>query len=145
MPQEHVLPIVGDVAAIDEANVTRKGGSLTATIRKSVRAGLGDVSDHLAAAALQFAAGPSLVLLSGFGAAASAVRVRRLGGDSFEIKLDTGEPAEVDDLTAAFLRLKVEQFKRGELRLSPPVDAEGWRREMADKADRTRGCGAQGA
>jgi hypothetical protein len=133
MAQPDLLRITGDVTAIDRANLTRKGGSLTATLRKSVRAGLGD-ADELAAAAVDLGDGHSVLLLSGAAAGAQGLRVRKTGPHRVELLLETDQATEIDDLTAAFLRLRVEQYQRGRLTLSPPVDAAAWRLEMAATA-----------
>lgn len=57
--------------------------------------------------------------------------MRRIDDKAFEIRLDTGDAVQADGLTAAFVRRRIEQFKRGELELSPAIDAEGLRQEDA--------------
>lgn len=54
MAEERLLPIEGDVEAVADASISMKDGSMTETLRKAVRAGLGEVTDHLHSAALQF-------------------------------------------------------------------------------------------
>lgn len=140
------LPIVGDVVVATEVSVNTKGGSLSTTLRKGIRETLGDVGDRLTAASLQFASGESVVLLGGTaGSGATSVRVSRVGVNRFEIELENGEEEEIDDLTAAFLMLKTDQFRKGRLALTDPVTADEWRAEMdrkwkaaESKAKRTR-------
>ncbi len=132
MSNDPVLPPIfsGDVVASTEVTVNTKGGSTTAILRKDLRDTLGDIGTRLSAAALQFAAGPAVVLLSPE-RTGRHVRVQRLGDNRFEIDLDTGDGAEIDDITAAFLTLKLAQFKGGELSLSEPMTAAQWRAEAA--------------
>ena len=125
--------ITGDIAAAADVTVNTKGGSVTATLKKSLRDRLGDVTDHLAGAALQFAPGQSVVLLAGamVGAAAHMeLRVRRTGRNRFEIELEDDGAEEVDEVTAAFLRLKKDQFGKGLLKLSEPMTSADWRKKM---------------
>jgi hypothetical protein len=118
---------VGDVAAASGVTVNSKGGSLTATLKKALREKLGDVADfggQLAGAAVQFPGGPAVVLLSPASGLTSPIRVQQTGRNRFEIELDSGEGEEVDEVTAAFLRLKQQQFVSGELELMGPAGAE---------------------
>lgn len=124
---------MGDVEAASEVTVNTKGGSMTATLKKGLRERLGQVFGRLAGGVLQFETGQSLLLLSpGAGAGLASVRVQRIGRNRFEIELDTHENEEVDEVTAAFLRLKQAQFVNDELTLLPPVDAD----ELRAEADR---------
>ena len=131
------IKFLGDVEAATSASVSTKGGSLTATLKKALRERLGEpAGGQLAAAALKFGSGQSLVLLGG-GEHAN-VRVSRISANRFEIALDDQEDATVDDLTAAFLALKIEQFKRGETDLRGPIEAADWLagiEETAEKAE----------
>lgn len=136
MPQQkEMLTFVGDIAAMSDVSVNTKGGSLNATLKKGIREMLGEVGDHLTAAALQFSSDQAVVLLSGQrgAGAASSVRVSRISKNRFEIELDVGDHEEIDDFTAAFLMLKIEQFKRNRLSLLPAVTAEDWQAEMDEK------------
>jgi hypothetical protein len=129
------VPIVGDIVAMTDVSINKKGGSLSATLKKGIRESLGEVGDRLTAAALEFAPGREVVLLSG-GADADAptsVRVSRISKNRYEVELETGEDEEIDDLTAAFLMLKVDQFKKRKLHLLPAVTADEWQAEMDEK------------
>lgn len=130
------IQIMGDIAASSEVNTSRKGGSMTVTLKKPVRAGFGETQSHLRAATLQFDAGPELVLIGGRAERDNAVHVRKTGDNTFEITLETGAEAPVDDMTAAFLRLRIEQFRRNELALSAPIDADAWDADLAEKTSR---------
>lgn len=136
MPKRrHPLPIVGDVATTTEVSVNTKGGSLSTTLKKGIRESLGEVGYGLTAAALRFDTGEGVVLLSGApeSEASASVRVSRIGSNRFEIELNSDKDEEIDDLTAAFLMLKIEQFKKGRLHLTEPVDADEWQAEMDEK------------
>ena len=140
MPKEVELTqaIVGDIVAAMDVTINTKGGSMTATLRKALRDKLGELGDHLSAAALQFATGQAILLLrAGTGSATSSppVRVRRLGKNRFEIELETGDDEDIDEVTVAFLRLKEDQFKKGILALSEAATADEWRAEMDRKLD----------
>jgi hypothetical protein len=133
--RRHPLPIVGDVDTATEVSVNTKGGSLSTTLKKGIRESLGEVGYGLTAAALRFDTGEGVVLLSGApeSEAPASVRVSRIGSNRFEVELDSGEGEEIDDLTAAFLTLKIDQFKKGRLHLTGPVDADEWKAEMDEK------------
>lgn len=133
--QKGMLQIVGDIDVKTDISVSTKGGSLNATLKKEIRERLGKFEGHLTAAALQFSDDQAVVLLcGGSGAsAASSLRVRRISKNRFELELDTGDHEEIDDITAAFLMLKIEQFKRSKLDLLPAVTAEDWQEEMDEK------------
>lgn len=139
--ERDTVPIVGDVDTVMDVSVNRKGGSCTTTLKKGIRERLGDVGDHLTAAALGFGTGEAVVLLTGAtgGAGTARVRVTRSGRNRFEVALDTGEDEEVDDLAAAFLMVKVDQFKKARLPLMPPVTGEEWRAEMRRRFRRSQG------
>jgi len=117
--------IVGDVAASADVTVNSKGGSVTATLKKALRDQLSQKTGPLAGAALRFATGEAVVLLTGAGAA--PVRVRRTGDNRFEIELQGDVEESVDAMTDAFLTLKKEAFRLGKLELSEPMTLEEWR------------------
>ena len=133
--EKEPLPIVGDVSTVTNVSVNTRGGSLSATLKKGIRESLGEVGERLTAASLQFASGEAVVLLrGGAGRGASrSVRVSRISKNRFEVELETGEETEIDDLTAAFLLLKIDQFKKNKLLLVPPVTAAEWQAEMGEK------------
>jgi hypothetical protein len=129
-------PITGDIAAAADVTINTKGGSVTATLKKSLRETLGELSGHLTGAAVRFASGQAIVLLASAsrGAEASpAFRVRKISRNRFEITLEADDEEEVDEVTAAFLRLKKDQFEKGKLRLSERMSAADWRRKTAEE------------
>ncbi|MDE8652825.1 hypothetical protein [Novosphingobium album (ex Liu et al. 2023)] len=122
--------ITGDIAAAADVTVNSKGGSATATLKKVLRDRLGRMGNHLSGAALQFANGQAIVLLAGAATdapAAGEVRVRQTGRNRFEIELDEDGADEIDEVTASFLRLKKDQFEKGQLKLSAPMSASDWK------------------
>lgn len=130
--EDRAAPAIrGDVQALAEVAVHAGSGSLTATLRKPLREALGTVGERLAGAALRFEAGPGVVLLGAPGEA--ALRVQRLGPNRFEITLDTGADVEVDEATAAFLALKLDQLRAGRLDLTPPMTPAELRAATAAK------------
>jgi len=137
MSKAHAGVITGDVAASTDVTINKKGGSVTATLKKSLRDSLGDLGESVAAATVEFSTGQAILLLSGVpGAAektAAEVHVRKVGPNRFEIELDTDEDEEVDEVTAAFLRLKIDQFTKGGLKLAEPVTADRWRTRVSTK------------
>src|ERR1700681_2708531 len=101
--------ILGDVVAREDVTVNTKGGSMTATLKKPLREKLGELGTSLSGAAVEFASGQAVVLLSRVPGAANAdlpVRVRKVGLNRFEIGIESDDDEEVDEVTAAFLRLK---------------------------------------
>ncbi len=132
--------ITGDVEAITVVTVNTKGGSMTATLKKALREKLGEFGGRLTGAAVQFATGQAILLLSPSGGSSSIapVRVHRIGKNRFEIELATGEDEEIDNVTAAFLQLKQDQFEKGELALMPSVNADQWRIETEENMDAAR-------
>lgn len=135
---EHYEPvlIVGEGLVFTELTVNTKGGAMSAILKKAIRESLGEVGGRLGAASLTFDSGPSIVLLTGANvadAAATQVRVSRVGKSRFVVDLETGDAAEIDEMTDAFIRLKIEQFKREQLELLPAVTADEWQAEMDEK------------
>ena len=137
MAQVELNPIVGDVAVTSDVTLNTKGGSVTATLRKSLAQRLGEARTRLSGAALQFSNGQAMVILAGGGEAKlKSFHVRRVSQDRFEIALEDSEAVELHTVAAAFLRLKVDQFQRDVLELSDPKSADEWRRKTtADFAD----------
>jgi hypothetical protein len=118
----HAQPISGDVGIIGRVRVNEKGGSMSAILKKPLRERLGEVLDHLDAASLDFGDGSVALLLRADGG--TPVHVRSIGGKRFEISIQDDDDEDVDELTAAFLRLKIDQFKKGRVELSSPYTAE---------------------
>jgi hypothetical protein len=128
--------ILGDVVAREDVTINTKGGSMTATLKKPLREKLGELGASLSAAAVEFASGQAVVLLSRVPGAANTdlpVRVRKVGLNRFEIGIESDGDEEADEVTAAFLRLKKDLFGKGRLRLLEPVTAAEWRAEMDAK------------
>src|SRR5690606_20903547 len=133
MPRQTSEFIIGDVTAVDEATVNSASGSLTATLRRSVRAGFENVS-RLASAAFRFDDGTHAVLLTDAQpvSATATVRISHAGHNRFLVERETGEEPGIDDLTAALVQLRRAEFRRGLLDLPAPVDAEGWARHVEE-------------
>ena len=125
---------MGDIAVRADVTVNKKGGSLTATLKKSLRDRLGETGARLSAAAVEFGTGQTVLLLSrSLGERDVPVHVRKVGENRFEIEAlgDTG--VEIDEVTAAFLRLKRDLFTKGKLEISGPLSADDWRATMDAK------------
>lgn len=138
-PEPTPSVIIGDVVATAEVRVNTKGGSMTATLKKPIRERLGEIGSRLVAAAVEFTAGQPVLLLSpGASAGSLPLRVRRVSERLFEIELGSGEEDEVDEVTAAFLRLKQSRFVTDDLDLAPPVSGDQWRAEMDGKTAHAR-------
>jgi hypothetical protein len=145
-PKSRFSPISGDVDMVQDVRVNAKGGSWSAILKKPIRQRLGDISDHVCAAGVEFGDGSGIVLLRADGQ--PPVVVRSLGARRFEISIEAADDEEIDELTAAFLRLKIDQFKSGLAQLSPPYTAESlgslvaeiepFEHEVAAKLERTR-------
>jgi hypothetical protein len=131
MASAELSQITGDIAASADVTIHTKGGSVTATLKKALRDRLGTLKDHHPGAALQFANGQSVVLLVGASDAprGGAFRVHRINSNRFEIVFEDESEPDVDPVTAAFLHLKSDQFRKGVLRLSEPMTAEDWRQQ----------------
>ena len=130
--------ILGDVIARENVRISKKGGSMTAILKKPLRETLGDVGSFLSAATVEFATGQTLVLLSGApddGATDSPVHVRKVGLNRFEIEIEAIGYEEVDEITAAFLRLNRDLFAKGKLGISKRMTAADWRDEMNPKIE----------
>lgn len=115
----------GDVEAATSVRVNRKGGSLTAILKKALADRLGSETKSLAAASIDLGSGRS-ILLMGAAELADRIRVHRSGSDRVELYVEEEGDLEVDGVAAAFLRLKTNQFERGQLNLSRPIDAQTW-------------------
>ena len=126
--------IVGDVKSVSVKVV--KGGHLAAEI-KPLAKGVTVRNDRLEGAALQFASGAPVVLLSGHDSGGEALSVKRAGANRYVIAREGPKDVKVDSVEAAFLRLKIEQFASGELNLSSAMTAKTWgglARERAEPA-----------
>lgn len=123
--KQRLKPISGDVNVVEDIRVNVKGGSMSAILRKPIRERLGDITNHVCAATVDFEDGSGIVLLRAEQDA--PVFVRSLGAKRFEITLGSNDDEEVDELTAAFLRLKADQFTKGLVRLSRPYTVESFR------------------
>jgi hypothetical protein len=133
MAPVELSPIIGDIAASADVTIHTKGGSVTATLKKPLRDTLGALQDHHPGAALQFANGQSVVLLVGASnePQGGAFRVHRINSNRYEIVFEDESEQDVDPVTAAFLHLKSDQFRKGMLRLSEPMTAEDWRKQTS--------------
>jgi hypothetical protein len=114
-----------------DLTVNSKGGSMTVTLKKPLRELLGQTNGHVTAFSLTFAPGKSAVVLMGPDVA-DATEVRQLGSGAFEISFET-EAREVDTLTAAFIRLQIDQLEKEKLPLTEPQTADQWSAEMRSK------------
>lgn len=120
--------IIGDVSATADVTLNSKGGSTTATLKKVLRDRLAISDRRLTGAAIEFEDGNNMLVLAGRDGSTGAFTVRKTGRNRFEIELDTGSGREIGDIEAAFLRLKLAQFKRGVLPLSAPMTSVAWKR-----------------
>jgi hypothetical protein len=120
-----VAGFLGDVEAQEAVRVNRKGGSWTAIIRKRLAERLGMGSDRFTAATVDLGADRSLLLM-GNAEMAGSVRIQRSGRGRVEVFVEGDGDVELDDVDAAFLRLKTSEFERGRLALSGPVSARDW-------------------
>lgn len=128
--------IIGDVVATEIVTVNNKGGSVAAILKKPLRERLGaGTAEPLSGAAVEFETGQTVVLLSrqaGTEGGVSTLRVRKVGANRFEIGIAANDE-DIDGVTAAFLRLKMDLFEKGKLHLDDPLTAEEWRAEMHQK------------
>jgi len=132
--------IVGDVAALADVSVHQRGGSLTATLKKSLSARLDSDTQSLSGALVDFETGQSVIILSGPSdtGAAAPVQVRRVGLNRFEIAIDDGRDVEADPVTAAFVQLQVALLKRGKLPLGEVFTPDAWDAAIDAKLARAR-------
>lgn len=133
MRRQWVPMFGGDIAATADVNITTKGGSTNATIKKPLRERVfrHATSEKTVAhgAALEFTDGRGVVLLT----EDAPVRVDKLGADRYVIRLNVEDGTEVDPVTEAFLVLKAKQFEEQSLDVMAPIDGDAWRTEMAEK------------
>lgn len=123
-PQVGERPLfVGDVETQSSVTVNRKGGSLTAILKKNLADKLRLGDKHVSAATVDIGSGKS-VLLMGVDEDLEQLQVIRRGVNTFEVLLaDTGE-AQIDPVAEAFLALKTAQFERGWWDHSGPLTAD---------------------
>src|SRR5690606_19156299 len=96
---------IGDVDAQSVLKVNRKGGSITATLKKAITDHLNLSDDHLVAAVVDLGLDRTILLL-GADPLPGDLQVIRRGGNSVEIVADDDGDVEVDPITEAFLALK---------------------------------------
>ncbi len=129
---------VGDVGAQASVTVNKKGGSLTAILKKILTDKLSLLGGRVSAATIELGSGQSVLLL-GADEDLGQLQVIRRGENAFEVVAADSEDAEVDSVTEAFLALKTAQFERGQLDLSGPLsaeDVEALGAESFEKAER---------
>lgn len=125
---------IGDVAKATPVKVEPRAGNLVANLQA-----LGEHmkvrNQLLNGAALQFEDGQSVVLLSGADAKDRRLVITKTGIDRYEIVRDGAEDVRVDEVETAFLRLKINQFVSGKLKLSAPMDAKAWKATMRQRLE----------
>ncbi|MFT4100628.1 MAG: hypothetical protein QM674_06240 [Burkholderiaceae bacterium] len=125
-PSSHFAASVSGDVTVEQTRLNTKGGSMTATLKKTLRAAFDQGTDMAVGARLDFGTLGSLVLLAPGGAEGAQqhlghIRVTRMHDRRFMVDL-VDDGAEINDpMTQAFLTMIVEQFKRGERAL---VDRE---------------------
>jgi hypothetical protein len=109
--------ISGDVI-VDEVSLNQKGGSLTATLKKPIRAGLDIAAGHLSGALLKFAGGVTCVLMAPAEKSPKEdetprFRVTRVSPHRFVVDLVEEQTAGVDRMTQAVLTTIQAQIEAG--------------------------------
>ncbi|WP_339828930.1 hypothetical protein [uncultured Parvibaculum sp.] len=117
----------GDIDAQASITVNRKGGSLTAILKKILADKIGLRGNRLSAATVDIGSGHSVLLMMGARVASGHVKVLRSGKNRVELVATNDDEVEIDDVTEAFLNLKIAQFKKGGLNLTGPVSPEDWK------------------
>jgi len=139
-PADATPTITGDVV-VEEVTLNRKGGSLTATLKRGIRAGLNADPGLFYGARLDFAAGGACVLMApaakSAGAASEAdtprFHVTRVSPHRFVVDLvDDGAPV-VDPMTEALLIILREQVKAGQRKIVPADDSAGMFASIREK------------
>lgn len=113
--------------------VGRRGTTAVASMQRGLLEQANLKGQKLTGAALRFEDGDGLVILGG-----SKFTVRKIGLNRAEITSGGAPEVEVDEIEAAFARMKVAQFANGDAVLAPPLDAGQWRRTMDDRLAEAR-------
>lgn len=131
--------IVGDVASTSDVRLEANGMFVTASLNRKMGSPLlkqGKFA-HYTGARVDLDNG-NFVILSGEPKKGNDVVVRRVGKNSVYISMSGGDVVEVDDVEAAFLRLKLNDFSRGEVELSGPMTASEWRGSIGPRLSEAR-------
>lgn len=143
MPESTRAKIVGDVQRTAEFRIRGAARGLHGVYDLAGKLNVlnfwvGHRKRTLEGAALPFDDGTGIVLLTGKNLRDPTVSVRKTGHDSYLISRQGAAEARVDDVEAAFLRLKVEEFAAGKLDLGPPQTPRRWAESMRQKLDSAR-------
>lgn len=137
---ESVATITGDVT-VDDVTLNIKGGSLTAVLKKAIRAGLDMDARHCFGAKLDFAEGASCILMAAaeIGAQqrrsnAPKFRVTRVSSRRFVVDLVDNKLAPVEPLTQALLSIIKEQIKAGKRKFVSSDEAEHTIKHLREKS-----------
>lgn len=132
-PSQHFAASVSGDVTVEQTRLNTKGGSLTATLKKGLRAAFDQGSDTAVGARLDFGSLGSLVLLApgaeGDQQPLGHIRMTRMHDRRFVLDLVDDSVAAGDPMTQAFLTMVIEQFKKGERTL---VDRDAALAELDD-------------
>ncbi len=119
--------ISGDATDVERTQLNVKGGSMTAILKKPMRAALPE--DFAYGARLDFGAGVSCVVLApgsleGEVEGGRHIHVTRVSDTRLVLDLVDDAAPTSDPMELAFLRMVIEQFKRGERTLAGADEAD---------------------
>ena len=126
------LLVYGDVT-IEQTRLNVKGGSMTATLKKALRAAFDEGANEAVGARLDFPDHHSLVLLAPIGIATGEsdalgrVQITRVHERRFMVELVDDDSPKLEETTKAFLTILVEQAREGRRKV---VDSETARERL---------------
>lgn len=133
VPASALAVYSGAVAAQASVRINAKGGSSTVTLRKALADIVQLQNNELDAAAIRLENGHSFLLMGSEEDMGGHVHVEQTGRNRVELVFGEDDVLEIDDVTEAFLQLKLGLFKEGQLNLTGPVSAEDWSALLSDE------------
>lgn len=129
-----IKALAGDAAiSPTEISLNRKGGSLTATLKKALTSNLTafTLKDKVIGTAIPLADGDGLILLSSLVDEEDPdVRMVKVAPNRFEILIGEQDEVELDAVSTALLQLKELELTSGRAQISEPVTAQDIRARL---------------
>ncbi len=145
--EKFVKRFKGEIGVQDELSTNAKGGSITVTLKRRIAMALGmanvaaapalpakSATSRLAAVTVEIDEANTLLLMTTQESMhSSKFCVRRTGKHSIDISVENQDDDEIDEVAAAFIELKRQQYMDGQLALTTPMTADEFE-AMSDAA-----------
>ena len=125
--------MVGDLTALEEIPVSRKGGTITATLKKLIQTTLGlDMAPTSLLGGVVSDLSTPLMLVGKDPGAGKRWSVRRVSPNQLLISLEMPDEEEGDNGTAAFLALLDKKQSEGEMVTGQKITDQEWQSSISE-------------